>query len=329
METFLNLVKKHVTVVTALALLLTTFMPAMANASEADPLGELEDLLVAELVDENIEVENVEITGDEVIIEVAVEDAEGGEIQTALEFSPGASYMSLFVEVYNDEGVLEYTEFIIDLTYVGDNDGTSDEPLELMFEHVETGETFEYNAEYGVLSSLDLFGLIGGVIGGVVGIVVGVGTAIVDTLLTAGMIIIDAGIAFVSVIVAGAELVLMTILPPWGIMGMDDEVFFHFKAVRHNGDVFLGAGLSEAEAAARLRSRQDTWSVSREHAQSAAAQASGTLLFGRRANPFGPSNGANTGRQRNLYYDHFQPNPRPISGGHSFFGYEPRQGRFR
>jgi len=347
MGTFLNLVKKHVAVVTALALLLTTFMPAMANASEEDHLSELEDLLVAELADENIEVENVEITGEEVIIEVAVEDAEGGEVLTSLEFAPGSSYMSLFAEVYNAEGELEYTEFIIDLNYVGDHDGASDEPLELMFEHVESGEIIEYSSEYGVLSSQDdcdtitsrgacaicigCLSIIGGIVGGVIGIVVGVGTAIVDTLLTAGMIIIEAGIALVSVVIAGAELVLASLmsLVPSGGLRVEIEISFHFEAFRRNGDVFIGAGLTDAEAAARLRNRQDIWSVSREYAQSAAAQASGTLLFGRRATPFGPSNGANTGRQSNLYYDHFQPNPRPISGGNAFFGYEPRPGRFR
>ena len=335
METFLNIIKKHVTAVTALALLLTTFMPAVANASEGDQLGDLEDFLATELADENIEIENVGITGDEIVIEVAVEDTEGTEVHTSLGFAPGASYMSLYVEVYNEEGELEYTEFIIDLTYVGDRDATSEEPLELMFEHVESGETFEFCSEYGVLSSLDILGgilgngLIGSVVGGVVGMVVGIGTTILDTLLTAGMIIVEAGIALVSVVVAGADMVLMTLLPPWGIMSAGDDVFFHFQAVRHNGDVFIGEGLTDAEAAARLRSRKDVWSVSREYAQSAAAQASGTLLFGRRATPFGPSNGANTGRQSNLYYDHFQPNPRPLSGGNAFFGYEPRAGRFR
>jgi len=333
MGTFLNLVKKHVSAVTALAVLLTVFMPAMAHGSEVDTVNELEELLIYELADENIEIENIEITGDEIVIEALIEDADGEEVLTALEFAPGSSYMSFFAEVYNDEGVLEYAEFIIDLSNVEDNDGTSDEPLELMFEHVET-------SEYGVLSSADAeedcvdrdeceiciacITLVGTIIGGVLRIAMTFVNSFIDTLLAVGTIIIRAGMVFISAIAAGAELVLMSFRPA----AMNAEVFFHFEAVRHNGDVFIGDGLTDAEAAARLRSREDVWSVSSEHAQVVAAQASGAV-FGRRANPFGPSNGANTGRQRNLYYDHFQPNPRPISGGHSFFGYEPRPGRFR
>jgi len=353
METVLKSIKKHVAIVAALALLVTIFSPAIVQASEVDQLSELEDLLTYELGEENMEVEYIEISADEVIIEVAVEDPNGEELLTALEFTPGASYMTLFVEAYNDEGVLEYSEFIVDLSDVEDYAGVDGEPLELIFEDVDTGEIFEYHSEYGVLACF-----------GCIFLALATGTVIIGSLLAAGTAVVVGGVVLLSA-------ALMMLMPPEQppapppppppppplpseppSQGPSDPshhgypydqippdpaqasprlastiTYYHFEAVRYNGDLFVGAGLTLDAAAARLRNRQDTWSISQQHAQEVAALASGTLFLRTRLNPFGPSNNANLGRMDNLYYDHFRPNPRTNS--YAFFGNTPTPGRRR
>lgn len=83
----------------------------------------------------------------------------------------------------------------------------------------------------------------------------------------------------------------------------------HFMAVLRNGRLYIGNGVTLAVAQARLRGRQDVWSLTSVLARRAAG---GTTAEG-------PENHFRRGSRHSRFFDHWHIAGR--RGGHSFFGH--------
>ncbi|MED3888791.1 hypothetical protein P4601_02365 [Peribacillus frigoritolerans] len=94
------------------------------------------EALEDELSEENISVENFEITTDGLVLETSLENAEGQTSKVTVEVKPGADHISLFTEELNETGdkvLKEYTANIEDIKYEEES-----EELEAIIEDVET-----------------------------------------------------------------------------------------------------------------------------------------------------------------------------------------------
>ena len=296
--------KSDIAIALVLAILVTTVVPRLGRASEPEELlSELEELLMYELSEENIEVESVDIALNEIAIDVSVENSDGEEILATIEFAPGDYYITFFVSGYDDDGVWEERELILDLTDVEDYMGEDGEMLNIVIEDVETGEIFEYCSEYGELAGVITLSMVS------IGIIASLAT--LSWLLLIGVVVIIAGIVWLRATEADTS--------------RRDRSFNHFRARIHRGHVVISRGISRTSARNRLRNGNDTWSVTRAHALDVATRASGTFANGNRRTPSGPENHANTGRRGSFYMNHFHPNPR--TGAHAFFGFSVTEGR--
>jgi len=320
MSKVINYIKKGTAVILAVVMVGNIFASGsnIAFALE-EQLSELEEQLIEdlseELGDENIEVENLEVSLDEIVVEVSVEDATGEEVYAAIEFAPGDTYITLITLEYNDDGFLEEREYIVDISEMEDYAGLDGEDLEFLIEDVETGEIFEYDMDEGVLSIFWMGGL-------------KLGLSAIGGLLFIGKVMIFGGILW------KVKFPPLTCrprpcpcpCPPWNGNGGNGEngangnngAYNYFEAMTHDGTILIGSGLSTAEAAARLRSGENTWSPTVSEARGVARQAGNRL-------PFGTHNDSRpNGRRDNCYMSYVLPSPR--TGGRAYFGNTLRRG---
>jgi len=295
MKKIFNFLKSKIAITLSFAILVTTIVPNIARASE-EQLDELEELLIYELSEENIEVESVDIYLDEISIEVSVENADGYEAYATLEFAPGDTDITLYVEGYNENGDWEEREFTVDLTNVDDYMGEDDGILEVTIEDVETGEVLEYDSEYGELSGVITATMVSA------GIIASLAT--LAWLLTIGVVVIIAGMVWMRATEATES--------------RRSRDALHFRARIHRGHVVIGRRLTNAQAATRLRNGNDTWSPVRARARTVARNASGGRT------PINDPAHYRNGSRNNRYMPHYHPNPR--TGAHAFFGFSATRG---
>ncbi|MFD6438538.1 SAR2788 family putative toxin [Peribacillus sp. NPDC060186] len=246
---------------------------------EENVIGEaLED----ELSEENISVENFEITTDELVLETSLENAEGQTTKVTVEVEPGADHITLFTEELNETGdkvLKEYTANIEDIKYEEEN-----EALEAVIEDVETGEIFNYNSEDGVPSLVFL-----------IPIGLAMSPAVLTALFHTGAMIIVGGTAFVIATQANKS-----------------KSYYHFAASVKKGGVYIGKGLSKSQAVARIKSKNDTWSTSSNQAKGVASSAN------KNGKPINEVDKLN-GKPKKGYYWHWHPYKRTPKA-HAFYG---------
>jgi len=303
MKKILSVLKSKVALTLSAVILVTTIVPSAVRASE-EQLSELEELLIYELSEENIEVEDINIYLDEVVIDVSVKNVDNEVVSATIEFAPGDSYITFFVEAYNDDGIFEVREFIVDLTDVEDYMGSSDGIIEVTVEDVNTGEIFEYNSYYGVLADVIYPSMV------LAGIIASLAT--LQALLVVGLVVIIVSVVWLVAVEADTTKRKVS--------------FKHFRARIHKGQVVVSKGISTTTARNRLRNGNNTWSPVRSDARKVAQKASGTLANGNQRTPFGPENHASpNGLRGNLYMYHYHPNPR-ANRGHAFYGFTVKEG---
>ena len=315
MSKIVNYIKKSTALILAITMIANVIFPgSFVNASD-EQLSDLEELLIEELSEDNIEVESIDFSLDEIVVEVSVEAENGNEIFTTVEFAPGDTSITLTILEYSDEGVLEERVFIVDLSEMEDLAGADGENIEFVIEDVETGEIFECDLDEGVLSSLILSGLKAGLL-------------VTKGLFSGGFVIILLGKVWKPVckpkLCRPRPPVCPPVCPPingngnGNGNGYDDIDGTHFEAVFHDGSVLIGESLSFTEAVARLRNGQNVWSPRISEARDAARQAGNRIPIGIRNDAF-PS-----GRRTNCYMYHIIPNP--ATGGRAYFGFNQRRG---
>ena len=322
-----NFLKKSTAGLLALATLAGGIVPGVVFAAE-DSVSELEVLLS----EENIEITSVDVNLDEISLELTAETATGEDVSVEVEFSPGDSHITIIAFEYNDEGVLEAHEFVIDLGNMENHAGANGENLEFLIQDVETGEIFEYNMDAGILSSRDCV-FIGCitlseiVLGGI-----RVAIEFVESLLMIGEIIIMEGVIWLSL--TASLLTAIPIIGPilggiFGIFGLFggggnaqgfqvvNSDHTHFNVMIDSGMYYIGEGLTLNEAAEVLRAGGNVWT------QTAAGARAVANLAGSRL-PSLIQNNSLTGRRANMYLDHILPTPR--TGGNAYFGTNLRRG---
>ena len=328
-------VKKSTAGVLAVATLAGGIAPGLVFAATAeDPVNEIEVLLS----EENIEISSVDVYLDEITLGLTAETATGEEILAEVEFSPGDSHITIITFDHN----LEAREFVIDLSELEDHAGANGENLELVIQDVETGETFEFDTDEGVLSA-DFPNFLDGLFAGVGYFIMGgimLGVDLVTTLFELGELIVIEGVIWLSL--TGSLLTSIPILGPilggllnvaggiWngifgGIFGGRNQQSFqaannsytHFAVMTHEGVYYIGEGLTLAQAAEVLQAGGDVWSETVAAARSAANLAGNRL-------PSLIQNDSRTGRRVNMYLDHILPTPR--TGGNAYFGNNFRRG---
>ena len=306
--------------VLAIVMVINVFFPVgVARASEKQ-LSNLEDILIDELSDENIDVENVDFSLDEVVVEVSVEAENGEEILTTIEFSPGDTSVTLTTLEYNDNGVLEERVFIVDLSEMEDFTGADGENIEFVIEDVETGEIFEYDLDEGVLSKFILSGL-------------KIGLFALKGLFAAGFVIILFGKIWKPIRKPSRPGLRPPVRPPvcppvvcppcppngdCNDTGYDDIDGTHFEMLAHEGIILIGESLDFYDAVTRLKDGQNIWSPTLNDARTVARHAGNRI-------PVGIRNDAVPNGLRTNYYM-FYVLPSPATGGRAYFGFNQRRG---
>lgn len=121
------------------------------------------------------------------------------------------------------------------------------------------------------------------------------GASLLNWLIAASLTIVIAGVTYVVLSTVSNEL-------------HNNKQRNHFMAAIRNGKLYVADGLTHSQAVARLKGKQDVWSVSSAHARGI-------------ANPgaIGPENHYKNGSSNDLFYWHYHLAGR--IGGHSFYGF--------
>ena len=255
-----------------------------ANAEEIDTtevvVNEIQQTLEETLEEENIMVDEFEITTEKLSLTTSLEDASGEVNSVVVEVIPGENYITIFSDEADELGNIERKEYQVNLEDIQVDEQT----FEGTFEDVETGETYSYDSEVGTAS---------------IAFLIPIGIAMSPAVLTA---LFHTG---AMIIVGGSAYVIAT-------QAKKDKKYSHFAATVNKGGVYIGKGLSKSKAVARIQSKKDTWSTSKNQAKGVAAS----------ANPSGqPINEVDklNGKPKKGYYWHWHPYKRTPKA-HAFYG---------
>lgn len=204
------------------------------NIQEEVIIKQLEETLS----DENISVDKLEFSNENILLESSVQSANGKNVQVVLNVVPGSDHLDLITYEFDDSGEEIKKEYEVKVDQFEGNE------FEATFEDIDTGEIFNYDSEEGVASLAFL---------------IPIGIAMSPAILTA---LFHTG---AMIIVGGAAYVVST-------QAKRSDKYSHFAAILQ-GSVYIGKGLSKSEAITRLKSGKDTWSVSKNQAKTVAAGA--------------------------------------------------------
>jgi hypothetical protein len=258
---------------------IATGMPAAAasgDPSEAevvwDSAATTEELVADALEEEGLELINLEATADEIVVENAVSD---GGVESELTLQVGSDVASMVISDPDapGEGSHEFELTIHELT---------EELVSFTITDPATGETANYRSDEGVPAFA---------------IVIPIGIAISGAVLSA-----LAKTAAV-IVVAGATYVIAK-----EFHGRR-HTYSHYRAVRRDGHLYMGSGMSRSTATAWGKAGNDVWSVSGNQAKELA----------KAVNPTGQPAGPEIDADRRGKYWHYHPRNR-TPHMHSFYG---------
>lgn len=281
-------------VITLVALLIFSTLPlSEANAKKYDDSNDLNQIvdendlkesLEEELENENVKIEEVDFSSSEdlVIIDAKSDVDEShidefGQLQARFEIEPGSDNFSVFVVEEIDEVTYE-KEYQIQLSEL------SDESMTGKAVDVESGEIFNLDSSEGTAS-----------LAFVIPAGITMTKAVLSALYTTGAMIIAGGAAYVVATKAKKS-----------------KKYNHFKAIRKNGSVYVGGGLSRSKAISRMKSKKDVYSISKNQAKLVAAGAN------KNGQPIHEVDRKN-GKPKKGYYYHWHPYKRTPKA-HSFYG---------
>ncbi|WP_375090035.1 SAR2788 family putative toxin [Peribacillus sp. RS7] len=272
-------------------LLFTLFISILPNKMSAnsksivseEQIIELQENIETELLDENIELEDFDISSEELLLEASVENAVGETGYIKVEVEPGAEFIKLYTEEINELGELEKKEYQVPLNEL-EYSTFDNEIVDVTIIDTNSGEEFNYNSEEGNASLAFLIPL-----------GIAMSPAVLTALFHTGAMIIVGGSAFVI-----------------ATQAKKDKKYIHFQATVKSGGVYIGKGLSKSAAISRMKSKKDTWSVSSNQAQGV-AQGANTL-----GKPFAEVDKKDN-KPRKGYYWHWHPYKK-TPNAHAFYG---------
>ncbi|MGD6816624.1 SAR2788 family putative toxin [Metabacillus sp. 113a] len=199
----------------------------------------LTNTLEKELEEENISLENLELTTEELIVETSLETANDESADATIVVEAGSDIIKVNTEEVDEDGKVTQKEYDVKI------EQSSEDEIEANFEDVDTGEEYNFDSEEGSASLVFLIPL---------GLVMT--PAVLTALFHTGAMIIVGGAAYVIATQANKS-----------------KSYYHFAATVKSGGVYIGKGLSKASAVARIKSGRDTWSTSSNQAKGVAASA--------------------------------------------------------
>ncbi|GAE95352.1 hypothetical protein JCM21714_4578 [Gracilibacillus boraciitolerans JCM 21714] len=101
-----NVYTKKVILLIIVAMIVTLFPKYQVKAEEVSALVDIEEKLAIELEKENISIENLEISPEELVLETSLETVEGDSVKATIEVEPGSDTINLFTEEPNELGDL-------------------------------------------------------------------------------------------------------------------------------------------------------------------------------------------------------------------------------
>ncbi|ODG91495.1 hypothetical protein BED47_07525 [Gottfriedia luciferensis] len=250
-----------------------------AEVEEAT-INTIQENLQQTLKDENIIVEDLDITSSNLSLSTSLKDATGDVNKVEVEIVPGKSYITVNSEEVTELGKKESKKYKIDLAHMQLNENS----FKGIFTDVDTKQKFSYDTELGTASLIFL---------------IPIGIVMTPAILTA---LFHTG---AMIIVGGAAYVIAT-------QAKKDKKYSHFSATVKSGGVYIGKGLSKSEAVTRLKSNKDTWSISKNQAKGVAASANPT------GQPLHEVDKLN-GKPKKGYYYHYHPAMRTPKS-HAFYG---------
>lgn len=200
---------------------------------------DIADTLEEELEEENISLDNLELTTEELIVETSLETANEESVAATIVVEAGSDIIKVKTEEIDVDGNVMQKEYEVKIEQSSENE------IEANFEDVDTGEEYYFDSEEGSASLAFLIPL---------GLVMT--PAVLTALFHTGAMIIVGGSAYVIATQANKS-----------------KSYYHFAATVKSGGVYIGKGLSKSSAVARIKSGKDTWSTSSNQAKGVARAA--------------------------------------------------------
>lgn len=260
--------------------LVTTGMPAAAasgDPSEAEAAQDNAEATAEELVadaveEEGLELIDVEVTADEIAVKTAVPD-EGVESELTLEAGSDVASMELSDPDAPGAGSYEFELTIHELT---------EELVSFTITDPATGETADYRSDEGVPAFAFA-----------IPIGIAIGGAVLSALAKTAAVIVVAGATYVIAKEFHER----------------RHSYSHYRAVRHDGHLYIGDGMSRSTATVWGKRGNDVWSVSQNQAKELA----------KAVNPTGQPVGPEIDAESQGKFWHYHPRNR-TPGMHSFYG---------
>ncbi|MCR8745756.1 hypothetical protein [Romboutsia lituseburensis] len=239
----------------------------------------MEKELQNNLQNDNIHVENLDFVDNNFTVDISIDTIDKDTIDTKLEIEPGSDEITIISEEVSESGQIVTNKYTTTVEEINKNEG------DITFINEDETKEYIYN-KYSGYASNPLAIPLG----------LEIGAAAWALLVKYGHVIVALGIAFV----------LDSKAPK-------SKKYNHYMAKLSNGNLYIGKGLTRAEATAQMMIERDVWSHTSDLAKKVAVAVSKS---GQGINEVDKDK---KGKPKKGYYYHWHPKERKPKA-HSFYG---------